>query len=60
MIRKLRLDRNQQRSIQNFINGKRSVTEIRNAVIADTGRDLSFEQLVGYLGMLKDLNWVTF
>jgi hypothetical protein len=59
-MKKIRLDRNQQRSIQNFINGKRSVTEIRNAVLADTGRDLPFERLVAYLEMLKELNWVDY
>jgi hypothetical protein len=59
-MKKLRLDRNQQRSIQNFINGKRSVTEIRNAVQADTGSDLSFERLLGYLEMLTELNWVEY
>ncbi|MGB6866723.1 MAG: hypothetical protein WBE11_13630, partial [Candidatus Aminicenantaceae bacterium] len=59
-VKKLKLNRYLQRSIQNFINGKRSLTEIRNAAIADTGTDLSFEQLVGYLDMLKELSWVTF
>jgi hypothetical protein len=60
VMKKLKLNRYQQRSIQNFINGKRSVTEIRNATIADTGTDLSFERLVGYLDMLKDLKWVEY
>ena len=60
MVKKLRLKRYQQRSIQSFINGKRSVTEIRNAAIADTGTELSFERLAGYLGILKELNWVEF
>jgi aminopeptidase YwaD len=60
VMKKLKLNRYQQRSIQNFINGKRSVTEIRNAVLADTGIELSFERLVGYLDMLKELNWVEY
>jgi hypothetical protein len=59
-VKKLKLNRYLQRSIQNFINGKRSLTEIRNAAIAETGTDLSFEQLVGYLDMLKELNWVEY
>lgn len=59
-MKKLKINRNQQRSIQNFINGKRSIIEIRKAVLADSGRDLSFEQLVGYLDMLKELNWVEY
>ena len=60
MVKKLKLNRYQQRPIQNFINGERSVTEIRNAVIADTGIDLPFKRLVGYLEMLKELNWVEY
>jgi hypothetical protein len=59
-MKKLKLNRYLQRSIQNFINGKRSVTEIRNKVVADTKAVLSFERLVGYLGVLKELNWVEY
>ncbi|MDH5386477.1 MAG: hypothetical protein OEY18_17385, partial [Candidatus Aminicenantes bacterium] len=59
-LKKLKLNRNQQRSIQNFINGKRSVMEIRNAAIAETEIDLPFESLMGYLELLKELNWITF
>jgi aminopeptidase YwaD len=60
VVKTLKLNRSHQRSIQNFINGKRSVTEIRNALLAETGTDLSFERLMGYLNMLKELNWITF
>jgi hypothetical protein len=60
VVKKLKLNRYQQRSIQNFINGKRSLTEIRNAVLAETGTNLSFERLMGYLDMLKELNWVAY
>jgi hypothetical protein len=60
VIKKLRVNQYQQRSIQNFINGKRSLTEIRNAVKADTKIDLSFERLLGYLEMLKELNWIEY
>jgi len=59
-MKKLKLNRYQQLSIQSFIDGKRSVAEIRNAVIADTGTNLSFERLIGYLDMLKELSWVNF
>jgi len=60
VVKKLKLNRYLQRSIQNFINGRRSITEIRNAVMAEIGADLSFERLIGYLGMLKELNWVEY
>jgi hypothetical protein len=59
-MKKLKLNQYQVRSIQNFINGERSVTEIRNAVLAETGRDLAFDRLMGYLGILKELNWVDY
>ncbi len=59
-MKKLTLNRYQKRSIQNFINGQRSVTEIRNAVRAEIGTALSFEKLMGYLEILKELNWVTY
>jgi len=59
-MKKLKLNRYLQRSVQNFINGKRSVTEIRNSVLAETGKDFSFERLVGYLEILKELNWVEY
>jgi aminopeptidase YwaD len=59
-LKKLKLNRNQQRSIQNFLDGKRSVMEIRNAAIAETEIDLPFENLMGYLELLKELNWITF
>ena len=60
VMKKLKLNRYQQHSIQNFINGKRSVLEIRNAVLAATGIEISFEKLVGYLEILKELNWIEF
>jgi hypothetical protein len=59
-MKKLKFNRYLQRSVQNFINGKRSVTEIRNAVLAETGIDFSFERLIGYLEILKQLNWVEY
>jgi hypothetical protein len=60
VIKKLKMNRLQQQSIQNFINGERSVTEIRDAVLAEISLDLPLERLTGYLEMLKELNWITF
>jgi len=59
-MKKLKLSRYQQRSIQNFINGERSVTVIRNAVLAELETDIPFDRLMGYLKILKELNWVAF
>jgi hypothetical protein len=60
VLKKVKMNRLHQSSIQNFINGKRSVTDIRKAVLAQTGANLSFERIMGYLEMLKKLNWITF
>jgi len=59
-IKELRVSRMQKRSIQNFINGHRSITTIRNFVAADTGTDLLFPALLGYLEFLKKLDWIAF
>jgi aminopeptidase YwaD len=56
----LKLDRTQQRTILNYINGRRSVTEIRNWVMAETGRDLDFEKLLDYLDYLEQIDWITY
>ncbi|GAG05849.1 unnamed protein product, partial [marine sediment metagenome] len=58
-LKELKLDRNQKRSILNFINGKRSITKIRNWVIAETENDLDFKTLTKYLDFLKSISWIT-
>jgi len=58
-LKELKLDRNQKRSILNFINGKRSITKIRNWVIAETENDLDFKTLTKYLDFLKSIGWIT-
>ena len=59
-IKNLKLDRSQQRAILNYINGRRSVTEIRNWAMAETGKNLDFEKLIGYLGYLEQIDWITY
>lgn len=59
-LKDLDLKRDQQRVILSFVNGKRSITKIRNCVIAETGEDISFETLDGYLEFLKQIGWVKF
>lgn len=54
----LKLDRAQQRSVLNYINGRWSVTDIRNWVMAETGRELDLENLLSYLGYLEKIGWV--
>ncbi|MBN1223494.1 MAG: M28 family peptidase [Candidatus Aminicenantes bacterium] len=59
-LKKLKVNRTQQRSIQNFINGRRSITEIRNSVMADTMSDLPLKNLLGYLEFLKKIGWIEY
>jgi len=54
----LRLSSGQTRGILNFVNGQRSVTEIRDRVAAMAGDELTIEQVVGYLTILRDVGWI--
>lgn len=56
----LKVDRGQQRSIMNYINGRRSVTTIRSCVVAESGKELDFENLLKYLNFLKTIKWITY
>ena len=49
---------NQARQILNFINGERSVAEIRNRVAALTGDDLQDQQVMDYLTLLEVVGWI--
>ncbi|MFH1943879.1 MAG: M28 family peptidase [bacterium] len=60
VLKDVKLNRFQTTAILNFVNGKRSVTDIRNAVVAETGRDLSFDALMAYLNVLKEIGWIAF
>ena len=52
------MNRDQTQGILNFVNGERSVTEIRNRVAAMVGDDLSIEQVVAYLRILREVGWI--
>ncbi len=54
----LGLSRNQTTQILNFINGRRSLGEIRDCVAAWTGEPLTVEQVRGYLDILEAVGWV--
>jgi hypothetical protein len=59
-LKRLGLNAAQRRAIPNYINGKRSITEIRHRVAAETGRPLGFDALVKYLEILKAVGWIAF
>lgn len=60
VLKTLSLDMSQRRFILNYINGKRSTVAIRNAAVAETGRDLDFSDLIKYLEFLKAVGWVQY
>ena len=51
-------DRRQTRTILNYINGQRSVTEIRNQASAASGSRLTIGQVNEYLQFLADVGWI--
>lgn len=59
-IKALGLEARQRRAIQNYLNGKHSITDIRNWVSAETGKPLEFEPLLKYLEILKAIGWITY
>jgi Holliday junction resolvasome RuvABC DNA-binding subunit len=59
-LKDLGLTPQQARTILNFVNGKRSVTEIRNSVAAEMDQDVPIEGVAGYLELLKTFEWIAF
>jgi Zn-dependent M28 family amino/carboxypeptidase len=59
-LKDLKLLSAQRRMILNYINGKRSILEIRRWVMAETGRDLELDKLVRYIEFMKTIGWVTY
>lgn len=57
-ISDLRLTAGQSRGILNFVNGRRSVTEIHNRVAAMEGDGLTIAQVAGYLRILREVGWI--
>ncbi len=58
--KELKVNRRQQRSVLNYINGRRSVTKIRSCAVAESGQDMDFNALLKYLDFLKTINWITY
>jgi hypothetical protein len=59
-LEELDLDDRLRRAIPDFINGERSVVEIRDRVAAETGRPLELDKLVRYLEILETIGWMTY
>jgi len=54
----LKLGASERRMVLNYINGRRTVAAIRNAVAAETDRDIDFGALVAYLDFLRVVGWI--
>ena len=58
VLEEMGLTRAQTSQILNFINGQRSVAEIRNRVAALAGDDLQDKQVLDYLTILEEVGWI--
>jgi hypothetical protein len=47
-------------TVLNYVNGRRSIVSIRNAVVAETGQDVPLSAVAGYLDLLKTVRWVAY
>jgi hypothetical protein len=59
LLERLDLDEAATREILNYVNGRRSILAIRDRVAGWLARDLSLEQVSGYLEALEEIGWVT-
>ena len=57
-LKGLKLNRNLQRTILNYIDGKRSIPKIRRFVEAETGANLPLDRLLAYLEFLRSIKWI--
>jgi hypothetical protein len=58
-LKSLGLTPQQGAMILNYVNGRRSIVQIRNAVVGETGRDLPLTAVVGYFDVLRNVGWIT-
>jgi aminopeptidase YwaD len=59
-IKELKLDVRQRRTIQNYLNGRHSITNIWKWVQAESKKSLEFSSLVKYLEILKNVGWLVY
>jgi hypothetical protein len=59
-VKELNLTPGLANTILNYVNGRRTMAAIRNAVAAETGQDVTLESVTDYLELLKSVGWVTF
>jgi hypothetical protein len=59
-LKKIGVTPAQASAILNYVNGRRTVAAIRNAVAAETEQDLTLESVGAFLDLLASVNWVTY
>jgi hypothetical protein len=47
-------------AVLTYVNGRRSIVSIRNAVVSESGQDVSLGTVAGYLDLLKTVRWVAY
>ncbi len=47
-------------TILNYVNGRRSISDIRGAVAGETNEDVTLEKVAAYLELLKTVQWVVY
>ena len=60
VLKGLALSRQQSTAILNYVNGRRSVAEICDSVAADLDENVRRESVVGYLELLRSVEWLVF
>ncbi len=59
-IKELKVDVRQRRIIQNYLNGRHSISDIWKWVQAESKKPMKFSNLVEYLELLKKVGWITY
>lgn len=59
-LKSLGLTAQQAGAMLNYVNGKRSITEIRNAVVGELNQDVPLDGVAAYMELLKTVQWVVF
>jgi hypothetical protein len=59
-LKTLGLTGQQAMTVLNYVNGKRSITEIRDDVAAELDEAVSLEGVAGYLELLKSFGWLAY
>ena len=57
-VKGLKLNMSQRRAVLNYIDGRRTLAEIRRFVEAETGTEMAFADLAAYVDILRAVDWI--